>query len=164
MNRPTWRLLTLLSLAVLSLGLLAACEDDEDGDATNGETPAGNGTVTATPADGGEASTVAVELNEWNVVPDPDSVSTGEVTFEAENTGSIPHNLLIIQSDEAPDSLPVESNQVPESEVDIVGRIEQFPAGETQSTTVDLESGSYILICNIPAHYEQGMFAGFTVE
>jgi hypothetical protein len=51
-----------------------------------------------------------------------------------------------------------------------VDEIEEFPVGETQSMTLDLEAGSYVLICNIydadeqEAHYQEGMRLAFTVE
>ena len=35
--------------------------------------------------------------------------------------------------------------------------------GATEELTVDLEAGSYVLVCNIPAHYRQGMSTPFTV-
>ncbi len=44
------------------------------------------------------------------------------------------------------------------------------PSDDTQSLTVDLDAGNYVLICNIysedeqEAHYSEGMRIGFTVE
>jgi uncharacterized cupredoxin-like copper-binding protein len=60
--------------------------------------------------------------------------------------------------------LPVVDAKVDESQVDIVGEIEEFRAGETASGTFDLTAGNYILLCNIPAHFGQGMYLGFTVQ
>jgi len=54
--------------------------------------------------------------------------------------------------------------------VEVIDEIEDIPVGETQSLTVDLEAGKYVLICNIydeaeaEAHYAEGMRTAFTVE
>ena len=49
--------------------------------------------------------------------------------------------------------------------MEVIDEIEDLPVGETQEVTVDLEPGSYVLICNIysadedEAHYTEGMRA-----
>ena len=54
--------------------------------------------------------------------------------------------------------------------IEPVDEIEDIAVGDTPSLTVDLEAGSYVLICNIysedekEAHYSEGMRIGFTVE
>jgi uncharacterized cupredoxin-like copper-binding protein len=126
--------------------------------------------VETRPAD---ATQVDVTLQEWSVQPGEASVAAGSVYFLAENVGpDHPHEFVIIRTDLAPDALPVEDGAVPEDEVDIVDEIEPFAPGSSASITVDLEAGSYVLICNITeemdgevmSHYELGMFAPFTVE
>ena len=92
------------------------------------------------------------------------SAPAGEVTFTAENTGALPHELAVIRSDEAPDSLPLDGAVVDESGLDVVGRIAEFPASETESGAFNLEAGNYILICNVAGHYQGGMFTAFVVE
>ncbi len=148
-------LLVLLAIATFALG---ACGGDDD-DAAAPATP----TETASPSPSAE-STVDVTLAEWAVTPSASSVNAGDVTFVASNTGGIEHTLDIIRSDEEPDALPVEGGIVPESAVDFVGKIEAFPAGETEQATFQLVAGNYILICNLPAHYLAGMRVRFTVN
>ena len=41
---------------------------------------------------------------------------------------------------------------------------EDIAAGSTTSLTVDLKPGRYVAICNLPGHYQQGMYASFTVS
>ena len=48
--------------------------------------------------------------------------------------------------------------------LELVDEIEDIEGGSSQSLTVNLDAGSYVLICNLPGHYAQGMHAGFTVE
>lgn len=110
-------------------------------------------------------STVNVELNEWNVIPDVSSVAAGDIEFVATNTGSIEHELIVVQTDLAPDALPVSGGRVDESGagLTVIGEIPEFAAGGTESASFDLEAGDYVLICNIAGHYEAGMSAAFTV-
>ena len=146
-----------LTLAVLA-ALAVACGDDDDDD--------GNG--------GGGGGSVDVALAEWSVTPSQATAAAGDVTFTVTNDGTEPHEFLVIRSDLAPDALPVDDEgRVPEDEVDIIDEIEPFAAGTTEEMTVDLEAGSYVLICNIvelppgeepESHYLNGMFTGFTVE
>ena len=143
-------------VATLALAIAStACGGDDDGEG------AGDGTVQVT-------------LQEWAIAANPTSVGAGEVTFEAENIGpDDPHEVVVVKTDLAPDALPTnEDGSVNEDGegVEALGEIEEFPVGETQSMTLDLEAGSYVLICNIydademEAHYQEGMRLAFTVE
>lgn len=54
--------------------------------------------------------------------------------------------------------------------VELIGEIEEFPVGETDSASFELDAGNYVLVCNIydegeqEAHYAEGMRLAFTVE
>ncbi|GBC87784.1 hypothetical protein HRbin12_01802 [bacterium HR12] len=123
---------------------------------------------------GGGGGTVEVTLQEWAVAANPSTISAGEVTFEATNEGpNDPHELVVIRTDLAPDQLPTNPDGTVNEEgegIEVLDEIEEFPVGETRSLTLDLEAGSYVLICNIydeeeqEAHYQEGMRTGFTVE
>ncbi len=140
---------------------LAACDGDDG--AEGGETPAADETPAAgeTPA---AAPTVDVGLTEFVVNPAQDTVDAGTVTFSVSNDGTEDHSFRVIKTDLAPDALPTAAGRVDEAQVDIVANIQQFAAGETQEVSPDLETGSYVLICNVPGHYDLGMRAAFTVE
>jgi uncharacterized cupredoxin-like copper-binding protein len=126
------------------------------------------------PACAGGGGTVGVTLQEFSVIPAEESVAAGEVTFEVENTGPEDvHEFVVIKTDLAPDALPTDENGVVEEEgegMEVIDEIEDIPVGETQSLTVDLEAGNYVLICNIwdeeeeEAHYAVGMRTAFSVE
>jgi uncharacterized cupredoxin-like copper-binding protein len=145
---PRWLLASILSLAVVGL---AACPR-------------------------GEATTVEVKLQEWAVIPAQDAVPAGEITFEVENTGpDHSHELVVIRTDLASDALPTaEDGSVDEDGegTEVIGELEEFPPGETRTSTFDLEAGTYVLICNVVeehagetmVHYAMGMRAPFTVE
>ncbi len=104
-----------------------------------------------------------LDLKEFSVTSDVSSVKAGSVTFSAHNAGALEHYLAVLKTDLPPDSLPLSGTMVVENGpntralADVV-----LPVG-TESTTLDLQPGSYVLICNIPGHYQSGMRAAFTV-
>lgn len=155
--------------ALMALVLLPACGGDEGGDT-------GGDTATETASDGG-AATVAITLQEFAVSADPASAPAGSVTFDVTNDGPDDvHEFVVIKTDLAPTDLPTDKDgAVDESGegMEVIDEIEDIPVGETPTLTVDLEAGSYALICNIlqeepdgtlEAHYTEGMRTGFTVE
>ena len=121
----------------------------------------------------GESSTVDVTLEEFAVTPSESSVPAGSVTFNATNEGpDDDHELVVIRTDLELDALPTSDDGSVNEEgdgIEVLDEIEEFPVGETRSLTIDLEAGSYVLICNIydaseqEAHYQEGMRVGFTV-
>ena len=44
------------------------------------------------------------------------------------------------------------------------GEIADVEAGKTKSATNDLTPGKYAMICNVPGHYEQGMYGSVTAK
>ncbi|TAK76221.1 MAG: hypothetical protein EPO16_07490 [Dehalococcoidia bacterium] len=107
---------------------------------------------------------VDVELKEWATEAKAARVSAGGVYFFVSNQGKQPHELVVIQTDQSPDKLPVEGGRVPEGKVKIVGEIEPFAAESKAGKTFNLAKGKYVLICNIAGHYELGMRVALTVE
>lgn len=124
----------------------AACGDDDDDDDNNG------------------APGLSVTLDSYSIQLSNATVPAGAVEIEAKNAAGEAHELVVIRTDLAADALPVESDKVVEDDVDVIGEIEEFGGGTTESGTFTLESGKYVLICNIPAHYGLGMHAALTVE
>jgi len=112
-------------------------------------------------AEGGIATTEA----DFSIAVASSSAPAGDVTFTITNNGPSTHEFLVVSSDEDPGSLAVDdSGEVPEDDLDIVDEVEEIAPATTPSLTVNLEAGSYILMCNLPGHYQQGMHAGFTVS
>lgn len=114
---------------------------------------------------GGGGNTVNVELKDMSLTPDVSSVGAGSVSFVADNTGPSEHEVVVLKTDLAPDALSVEGGKVDEgaSGIELIGEIEEFAAGAQESVTFDLTAGAYVLICNIPGHYEAGMTAPLEV-
>lgn len=127
-----------------------------------------------TPGPGGEtatastvtASNVTVNLSEFRIDLSSESLPAGPVTFDVANQGTVLHNLRIAATTTAADELSVSDAtlMVDESQAQVVGSSQNLAAGESESLSVSLAPGSYVLFCNIPGHYQAGMHTSFTVE
>lgn len=134
----------LAAVTLVALGL-GACGDDDEGES--------------------EGATVDVTLRDFEIDLGETSAPAGEVTFSVTNDGPSVHEFVVFQTDLAPEDLPTDDDgNVAESEdFDPVDEIEDIEDGAEPTLTVDLEPGSYVVICNIPGHYANGMHAAFTV-
>jgi uncharacterized cupredoxin-like copper-binding protein len=137
----------LLSGAVLvPLTLLASggCGDDDD--------------------DGGSGD-VEVTLRDFEIDLDETSAPAGEVTFDVANEGPSVHEFVVFQTDLGVDELPTDDdgNVAEGDDFEPVDEIEDIAVDAEPSLTVDLEAGPYVLLCNVPGHYAEGMVTTFTV-
>jgi uncharacterized cupredoxin-like copper-binding protein len=139
--------LTITTAAVALLGAVACSSSSSTASSAGSDT----GGVSATEKD------FSIDLA-------TSSAPAGSVTFNISNQGPSAHEFVIIKTDDAPDALPVKDNTVEEDKIDVVDEAEDIAPSTTATLTTDLEAGSYVIICNIPAHYEQGMHAAFTVS
>lgn len=146
-------------------------EPDPEADPSAEPDPeAGDGVVSPKPSD---AEQIDVVLSEWTVVPSAASVAAGKIYFLADNQGpDDPHELVIVKTSLAPDELPIVDGRVNEDVVEIIDEIEPFKPGTKASIVLELEAGTYVLLCNIAeeeegeleSHVELGMRTAFTVE
>ena len=118
--------------------------------------------TTAPAPAGGEV--VQVSLAEFSVTVATPSAGADGVTFRVANDGAVLHEFVVVRSDAAPDGLPQAAGGADESQLDVVGRIDQWPGGDVREATFTLTAGEYLLICNLPGHYQLGMTVAFTVE
>lgn len=105
-------------------------------------------------------------LDEYSVRAEPGTVPAGQTAFEIRNTGSIEHDFIVLETELEFDELPLEEGQVDleSSEIDELEHIHAIDPGERASGEVALASGTYLLICNVPGHYQTGMRTPFEVE
>ncbi len=158
----------LLGAAALALVIVAvACGSDDDGVVP---------TATDVPAATDEPAVdeVRVRLFEWSFAPSVASVPAGSITFQADNSGLLTHELKVVRTDIAIDELPtLDDGSVDEGAdgIEVVGALLDIGDGRSASGTFEMEAGSYVLLCNIVTetdtgtenHYKLGMVAGFTV-
>lgn len=118
-------------------------------------------------------TTVAVELSEFYIAPEPAEVAAGTIGFDLSNVGVDPHELVVIKTDTAPDALPTDDDgAVVEDDIDgeVIGEVEGFNEDSCHGV-FDLDPGAYVLICNlveiedgeVEAHYSKGMRIAFDV-
>ncbi len=155
------KLFALSFVALLSIGLLIAACGDDDGEA---EPTADAGAHMGD--DAGEGTHVS--LTEWAITGENgapfEAHSAGEINFEVHNDGSAVHELAIVKTGLAAGALPMDGSKVDEEKAgELIGRVKQFQAGEVKSGRFEMTSGKYAFICNIPGHYQRGMYAGFEV-
>ncbi|MFN3337398.1 MAG: cupredoxin domain-containing protein [Thermomicrobium sp.] len=115
---------------------------------------------------GESVTTVNVELGDYYLKPDKTEVPAGKVRFVAKNAGQLEHELIVLKTELAADQLPYnEKEQKAEEEQagQVLGEIEpdDLPPGKTAEMTLDLAPGHYVLLCNLPEHYKNGMHIDF---
>jgi uncharacterized cupredoxin-like copper-binding protein len=155
----------LVSGVLIAALIVGGCGDDE-GDGGGGE-------ETQAPT-GGAGSEVDVTLEEFAIALSPASTEAGSVTFNVENIGPDDvHEFVLVKTDLEPTDLPtLDDGSVDETGegIEVIDEIEDLAVDASETLTVDLEAGSYVIICNIydetedEAHYEEGMRTAFTVE
>lgn len=124
---------------------------------------AGCGSATSSPPAAADGP-IAVELSEWKVSPAQGSATAGSITFAVSNKGAQVHEFVVVKTDTKADALAVVDNKIDEGALTPVDEIEDIAVGATPTLTVDLAAGHYVLLCNIEAHYGQGMRADFDVN
>jgi len=151
------RLLTTAALA-LTTGLIAAgCGGDDNTTTTQSQ-------ATAEGAAKGEA--LEIKMGDYFYDPKVATVKAGSVTIDAPNDGKVEHELMLLKTNIDPAKLPTASDGGVEEKLHEVaeenGEIEA-EAGETKSGTFRLTPGKWVMFCNLPGHYAQGMYGSLTV-
>jgi uncharacterized cupredoxin-like copper-binding protein len=120
------------------------------------------------------AQTLAIQLQDpstdsslahMRIVLDRTAIKAGRVTIQAENQSKNLVHEVIIGRDDGATELPMDAkhDRVIESRVRRFGEIADLPPGKTGRITVNLKPGNYVLFCNQPGHYQDGMTAKLTV-
>jgi uncharacterized cupredoxin-like copper-binding protein len=115
---------------------------------------------------GGGGGIGATEAD-YSITLDESSGSAGETTFDVTNEAEQPHEFVVFKTDLAEDALPVDSDGNVDEKgdgVELIDEIEDIAPGDTPSLTVTLDAANYVIICNLPGHYKQGMHTTFTVS
>jgi uncharacterized cupredoxin-like copper-binding protein len=152
-------------IAVLTVLALAGCSSSKNKTTSSGGQSGGGVTVT-TAASGGPTvvSVVGGEKGgKYYLTVTPGSVKAGKTTITFKNVGTKVHEVVVLKTDTPAGNLKVGANHEV-SEDASVGEDSETDPGKTKSTTINLQPGSYVLVCNIERHYEKGMYAPFTVS
>ncbi|MGH2540502.1 MAG: cupredoxin domain-containing protein [Actinomycetota bacterium] len=113
---------------------------------------------------GGDDVSVGVSMKDWEIALDPTTAPAGAITFDVTNDGPTTHEFEIFSGDVDPATLPVESGVAVTDGLTLIDEVEDVTAGSTAELSVDLEPGSYALLCNLADHYQEGMYTTLVVE
>ncbi len=162
--------LTVFGAGLIVLALAGCSSSKSSGStATTGGGQSGGGGVTVTTAAQSSGPTLVTVAGgerpdgRYYLSATPASVKAGRTTMTFNNVGSKVHEMVVLKTDAAPGSLKVGADRTV-SEDTSVGEDSETAAGKTKSTTINLEPGRYILVCNIEGHYQKGMYTAFTVS
>ena len=95
------------------------------------------------------------------------SAPAGVVTFRVTNDSKDTiHEMIVMFLADPKKPLPYidAENRVDEDKAGDKGEVSELDPGKSGALTVDLKAGKYLLICNVPGHYDAGMWTEFTVN
>ncbi len=122
-------------------------------------------TGVACSSNGSAEGDVQVSLKDFDLTVSPTDVPAGQVTLAATNAGPSTHEFEVFSVADGVDAndLPVEDDVAVTDGLTLVDELEDVLPGSTASLDVDLEPGTYAVVCNLPEHYAQGMHATLKV-
>lgn len=162
------KLLPLVVAGVVVLALAGCSSSKSSGSTstTSGGQSGGGGVTVTTAASGGPTVVNVVggekSAGKYYLTVTPASVKAGPTTITFKNMGTMEHEVVVLKTDTPADQLKVGADHTV-SEDTSVGEDSETQPGKTKSTTINLQPGKYVLVCNIERHYEKGMFTAFTV-
>lgn len=163
MKIPRHRLFAFAPLALLAITaiFIAGCGGGDDTTTTTTENE-------SAAAGGGGGATLTIKMGDFFFAPKDITAKAGATTIEAPNEGSVEHELVLFKTNMDPAKLPTEAGGgVDEEKMDQIaeegGEVPDVEAGVTKSGQFHLTPGKYVMFCNLPGHYAQGMYGTLTV-
>ena len=136
----------IMALACMAGLVLVACGGGGGGGGSTGN-PAGSQPTATAPSGstggtggGGAAQEVQVTLKEWAIEPKTLEVNAGKVRFDVTNSGQFTHDFVILKDGNELAKTPTFRQ-----------------ADGTQVLEVDLQPGTYKVLCDIQGHADRGM-------
>ncbi len=114
-----------------------------------------------------ESNKVVGQVSEWAIEVSASKAKAGEVIFAIANFGTIQHEFLVTKTSFEPGKIPLGENNRFDEElegIEVIDEIPEWPVNEAKVLKIDLEPGTYELLCNIEGHYVNGMHHTFIVE
>jgi uncharacterized cupredoxin-like copper-binding protein len=144
------RLFTRVAAVALALLGAAACSSSSSASSSS--------------AGGTSSGGVSATEKDFEIDVASSTAPVGSVTFNISNEGPSTHEFVIIKTDDAPDALPTKNGEVNEDGLNVVDEQEDIAPSTTATITTNLDAGSYVIICNVPGHYQLGMHTAFTAR
>lgn len=121
----------------------------------------GSGAIATAPAAPAPARHIDVALKEFSIGLSHTVGRAGTVTFAVRNTGTMPHEFVVIHTAKPAAAL---LNGSRADETGNVGETGDLQPGQAKTISLTLKPGHYALICNLPGHYKAGQHTDFTVR
>ena len=122
--------------------------------------------LTVTPS-AAAVTTVGITQQDFSLTPNVASIPAGLVDLNVTDHGPTAHELLIFQTDLAPNKLPTGLDGRVDEGGDGILKVfdsgDNVAVGTTKAFHTALAAGNYVLVCNLPGHYKAGMHTAFTV-
>jgi hypothetical protein len=112
---------------------------------------------------GGPEPPVKLRMSEYRIRLDRGHASHGYFRMDLRNTGKLQHDLVIIRTARTAKQLPVTNGRVSRHGLKTLVPLDP---GEHHLVVfgANLHAGHYVLICDIPGHYQKGMRRDFTLR
>jgi uncharacterized cupredoxin-like copper-binding protein len=120
-------------------------------------------TAACTPAASG-ATPIQVTLHDDRIEFDESLVPAGRLALDIRNEGVLVHEVEVFSGASEGQVLTVSRAVADTTGLELVDEVENILGGSAALLVVDLSSGTYLIICNLPGHYQSGMSTYITVE
>lgn len=107
---------------------------------------------------------VTVDMKEYAITVSPATFKAGSIKFGIRNNGAMVHDFDLIKTDLAFDKLPLDAGSGKAKDDGLVKQMINIAANRSTTLTADLAPGNYVIVCNIPGHYQLGMRVAFKVS
>jgi uncharacterized cupredoxin-like copper-binding protein len=120
--------------------------------------------MSACSPDSTNATPIGADLANDSITLDATTIDAGTVVFEIQNRSTdLVHELEVFARATDGAILSVSNSVADVTELKIVDEIEDIVPGASASLTVDLDPGIYLIVCNLPEQYANGMWTYLTV-
>ena len=163
----------LKSLTVFAiLSLLAACQNHNTRALSSPKTSptlaSASVVHSAKPKDTAKVTTINVTAKEMVFQLSSGTAPAGFVEFIVKNEGTKPHEFVVLKNDLPNKKLPLKGGNLDEDVKGFknLGEISEskLRSGATQTLKLNLTPGRYLLVCNLPGHFQAGMRKEFIVK
>jgi len=154
----------LIAFAILLL--FTACANQGTNQANSTDSPASTSSPTVQSSAG--ATKINVTEKEMAINLSPATAPAGSINFVIYNSGKIPHEFVVFKTNLPDTKLPLKGSSLDEEGKGVkhiaeIGE-EDLKSGATKTLSVNLAPGHYILVCNLPGHFQAGMKTDFIVK
>ncbi len=160
-----------------ALVIVGACapKDKSTRAGTDSAASAGSVAVAAAPsatAPAASPNVVTVHATDFAFKSAPDSIPAGMTTFDLVNDGHAPHHLIVVRLDSGKTMKDLQTELAkpvaPAAWASFQGGPNASDPGTSSNATLDLQPGSYVMMClvDVPGgipHFVKGMIRPFTV-